>query len=148
MKPSLARPITDWLEAEDSWRAVAARADRLVTLQTLVARNFPGTPLTVAALTDGILTLRAPNAAWAARLRQSIPSMLQRLQQQAPDIMQIRIATQRRQDDRRTAVLRVPRAPIPQTALRELARLQAEDTGTPALNSALARLVARHRRAS
>lgn len=148
MKASPARPVTDWLEAEDSWRALAARADRLIALQTVVARHFPGTPLTVASLVDGTLTLRAPNAAWVARLRQSIPSMLRRLQVQAPDIVQIRIAGQRLREDRRAAVLRVPRAAIPDTALRELSRLEAEDTGTPALNSALARLVARHRRRS
>lgn len=146
MKSSLARSVTDWLDTEDSWRALAARADRLIALQTLVARNFPGAPLTAASVTDGTLTLRAPNAAWVARLRQSIPSMLQRLQAQAPDIRQIRIVAQRRQDHQRAAVLRVPRTAIPEAALRELARMQAEDTGTPALNSALARLVARHQR--
>lgn len=144
MKPTSARAASAWLEDEDSFRALAARVDRLVELQSVLAERLPRVPLTVVALDAGTLTLRAPNAAWAARLRQSTPTMLQALQERFAGIERIRFVTQRTGDD--PAPVRTPRTAIPSAALRELDRLR-EATDAPALGDALRRLVRHHRRA-
>lgn len=143
MKPASARPAADWLADESAFRELHARVDRLVALQSLLAGRFPGAPLTVVALDAGTLTLRAPNAAWAARLRQSTPTMLQALRGHVAGIERIRIVT-RRTGESTPAPMRAPRAAIPSTALRELDRLR-EHTDAPALGQAIARLVRHHK---
>lgn len=142
MKPAPARPAADWLEDESAFRALSARVDRLVALQSLLAGRFPGAPLTVVALDAGALTLRAPNAAWAARLRQSTPTMLQALRGHVAGIERIRIVT-RKTGETAAAPMRAPRAAIPSAALRELDRL-GRTTDAPALGEAIARLVRHH----
>ncbi len=146
MKPTSARHASAWLDDETGFRALAARVDRLVELQSALRERFAQAPLTVVSLDAGTLTLRAPNAAWAARLRQSTPTMLQALRARFAGIDSIRIVTQRAGEASRTPV-HAPRAAIPSAALRELDRLRA-DTDAPALGDALARLVRRHRSAS
>ncbi len=143
MKPISARPVTAWLDDESAFRALVARVDRLVELQSLLRERFAQAPLTVVALEADTLTLRAPNAAWAARLRQSTPTMLQAVRPRFAGIARIRIVTQRT-GDAAPAPAHAPRAAIPSAALRELERLRAS-TDAPALGDALARLVRRHR---
>jgi len=143
MRPAPARAAAEWLADEGAFRALAARVDRLVALQSALAARFPKAPLSVVSLDAGTLTLRAPNAAWAARLRQSAPTMLQALRDYAAGIERIRIVTQRTGDGS-AAPVRVPRAASPSTALHELDRLR-EVTDAPALEQALARLVRHHR---
>lgn len=145
MKPTTARAAAAWLDDESAFRALAARVDRLVELQSALRERFPQAPLTVVSLDADTLTLRAPNAAWAARLRQSTPSMLQTLGARFAGIGRIRIVTQRTGD---AAPMRAhpPRTAIPSAALRELDRLRAGvGHEAPALGEALARLVRRHR---
>lgn len=143
MKPTSARAAAAWLDDEAGFRALALRVDRLVELQSLIATRFPNVPLTVVTLDAGTLTLRAPNAAWVARLRQSAPTMLQALQLQFAGIERIRIVAQRIRD---TAAVpaRTPRAAIPSTALHALEQLR-RSTDAPALDAALERLVRHHR---
>lgn len=143
MKPVSTRPVTAWLDEETGFRALAARVDRLVELQSALREHFARAPLTVVALDAGTLTLRAPGAAWAARLRQSTPTMLQALRPRFAGIERIRIVTQRT-GETTPAPARAPRAAIPSAALRELERLRA-CTDAPALGEALARLVRHHR---
>lgn len=143
MKPTPARPVSAWLDDESGFRALAARVDRLVEVQAALHERFGQAPLTVVSLDAGTLTLRAPNAAWAARLRQSTPTMLQALRQRFAGIERIRIVT-RRTGDASSRPAHAPRAAIPSAALRELDRLRA-GTDAPALGEALARLVRRHR---
>lgn len=143
MKPALARAASAWLEDESAFRAVAARVDRLVELQAALARACPGVPLTVVSLDDDALTLRTPNAAWASRLRQSTPTLLQAIRGHCPQAARIRIVPQR-SGDARAAPPRTPRAAIPAPVLAELERLR-EASDAPVLQHALARLVRRHR---
>lgn len=145
MRSTPARAAAAWLDDETAFRALALRVDRLVELQSLLAARFPNVPLTVVTLDAGTLTLRAPNAAWVARLRQSAPTMLQALQARFAGIERIRIATQRTRDAA-PAPVRTPRAAIPSTALQELDRLRGS-TDAPALGAALERLVRHHRAA-
>ncbi len=143
MKPTSTRPVTAWLDEETDFRALAARVDRLVELQSALHEQFAQAPLTVVALDTGTLTLRAPSAAWAARLRQSTPTMLQALHTRFAGIDRIRIVTQRT-GDAAPARTQAPRAAIPSAALREFDRLRSR-TDAPALGEALARLVRHHR---
>ena len=143
MKPTSSRPVSAWLDDETGFRALAARVDRLVELQSALREHFAQAPLTVVALDAGTLTLRAPNAAWAARLRQSTPTLLQALRARFAGIERIRIVTQRA-GEASSSRAHAPRAAIPSAALRALDRLRA-DTDAPALGDALARLVRRHR---
>jgi len=143
MKPTSARPATAWLDDESGFRALAAKVDRLVEVQATLRERFAQAPLTVVALDGDTLVLRAPNAAWAARLRQSTPTMLQALRERFAGIGRIRIVTQR-SVDALPARAHAPRAAIPSSALRDLERLRA-GTDAPALDEALGRLVRRHR---
>jgi len=143
MKPDSARAAAAWLDDEAGFRALALRVERLVELQSLLATRFPNAPLTVVTLDAGTLTLRAPTAAWVARLRQSVPTMLQALQLHFAGIDRIRIVTQRRGDAVPPPV-RAPRAAIPSTALHALDRLR-QSTDAPALGAAIERLVRHHR---
>lgn len=143
MKPTSARAAAAWLDDEAGFRALALRVDRLVELQSLIAAHFPNVPLTVLTLDSGTLTLRAPNAAWVARLRQSTPTLLQALQLQFAGIDRIRIVAQRMRDATPTHA-RTPRAAIPSTALHALERLR-RSTDAPALGAAIERLVRHHR---
>lgn len=143
MKATSARAAAAWLDDEAGFRALALRVDRLVELQSLIAARFPNVPLTVVTLDAGTLTLRAPNAAWVARLRQSAPTMLQALQLQFPGIDRIRIVAQRIRDTA-AAPARTPRAAIPSTALHALEQLR-RSTDAPVLGTALERLVRHHR---
>ncbi|MDT3678301.1 MAG: DciA family protein [Burkholderiaceae bacterium] len=143
MKPTSTRPVSAWLDDETGFRALAARVDRLVELQSALREHFAQAPLTVVSLDADTLTLRAPNAAWAARLRQSTPTMLQALRARFAGIDRIRIVTQRAGEASRTPA-HAPRAAIPSAALRELDRLRS-GTDAPALGDALTRLVRRHR---
>ncbi|MCD6679268.1 MAG: DUF721 domain-containing protein [Burkholderiaceae bacterium] len=145
MKPTSTRPVSAWLDDETAFRALAARVDRLVELQQALREHVAQAPLTVVALDAGTLTLRAPNAAWAARLRQSTPTLLQALRARFAGIDRIRIVTQRA-GETSFAAAHAPRAAIPSAALRELDRLRAA-TDAPALGEAIERLVRRHRSA-
>lgn len=143
MKSTPARAAAAWLDDEAAFRAVALRVDRLVELQSLLAAHFPNVPLTVVTLEAGTLTLRAPNAAWVSRLRQSAPTMLQALQSRLTGIERLRIVPQRMRDAAPPAI-RAPRAAIPSAVLCELDRLRGS-TDAPALGAALERLVRHHR---
>ncbi len=145
MKPISARPVAAWLDDETTFRALVARVERLVELQSVLRECCAQAPLTVVAVHAETLTLRAPNAAWAARLRQSTPTMLQALRPRFAGIARIRIVAQRT-GDAAPAPTRAPRAAIPSAALHDLDRLRA-GTDAPVLGQALARLVRHHRAA-
>lgn len=142
-KPSSARPVADWLGAEATVRTLSARVERLVSLQARLAAGFPGVPLAVVSLDGGTLTLRTPNAAWAARARQSTPTMLAALRGECADLVKIRIVAQR-PSDAPAARPREPRAPVPAQALLELERLGSA-LANPPLEQALRQLVRRQR---
>lgn len=143
MKPA-ARPIHTWLEQESSFRAVAARVDRLVALQATLSEACPRVPMTVMSIDDETLTVSTPNAAWAARLRQLEPTLRAALQAKRAKINRIRIVPQRA-GGTSTAPARVPKQPIPAEALGALAQLRDTVEGAP-LKEALTNLLRHQRR--
>ncbi len=140
---SAARPLHTWLEQESSFRAVAARVDRLVALQATITAACPRVPMTVMSIDGETLTVSTPNAAWAARLRQLEPTLRAALQAKRAKINRIRIVPQRASGTQ-AAPARVPKQPIPTEALTALAQLRDTVEGSP-LKEALTNLL-RHQR--
>lgn len=145
MKSASARPVARWLDAEAGFRALAARVDRLVGLQARLAEACPHVPLTVMSLEAATLTIATPNAAWAARLRQMAPTLLEVLRRDCGQVSRIRIVPQRRGRPPAPAAS-APRPAVPPHALAELTRLSAAIEASP-LKQALANLI-RHQRRS
>jgi len=138
-----ARSVTSWLDAESGFRALAARVDRLVALQTRLAGACPGIPLTVVSLDEETLTVMTPSAAWAGRLRQMAPTLLALVREDCAQVSRLRIVPQRRAGGPARAA-GAPRTAVPPRALADLAQLMAGVEG-PALKQALANLIRRHR---
>lgn len=145
MKSAPARPAASWLDAEANFRALAARVDRLVALQARLAEACPRIPLVVMSLEAATLTVATPNAAWAARLRQMAPTLLEVLRRDCAQVSRIRIVPQRR-GAAPAPVASAPRPAVPPHALAELARLTAGIEASP-LKQALANLIRHQRRA-
>lgn len=142
MKPASARSVAHWLESESTFRGLAARVDRLVALQARLVEACPRVPLTVVAIDGETLTLQTRNAAWAARLRQMTPTLLDVARRDGAGVNRIRIVPQRGGIAQPPA--RAPRAAVPRQALHELERLR-QAIGAPALEQAIGRLVRRQR---
>ncbi|MGD9943087.1 MAG: DciA family protein [Burkholderiaceae bacterium] len=142
MKTS-ARPIHSWLEQETSFRAVAARVDRLVALQAAIATACPRIPMTVVSIDGETLTVSTPSAAWAARLRQLEPTLRAALEAERAKVNRIRIVPQRTGMARAEAP-KPPKRPIPSNALGELKALCETVEGSH-LKEALTNLLRRHR---
>lgn len=140
-----ARSVTGWLDTESGFRALAARVDRLVALQALLAAACPRIPMTVVSVDEQTLTVMTPSAAWAGRLRQMTPTLLTVVRQDCAQLSRIRIVPQRRTEGARRDA-GAPRAAVPARALGELAQLMADAEG-PALKQALANLIRRQRAA-
>lgn len=146
MKPATtALSVTRWLDTEAGFRALAARVDRLVALQALLAAACPRIPMTVISVDELTLTVMTPSAAWAGRLRQMAPTLLAVARRDCAQLSRIRIVPQRRMEGAARAA-DAPRAAVPAPALGELAQLMAEVEG-PALKQALANLIRRQRSA-
>lgn len=145
MKSAPARPAASWLDAEASFRALAARVDRLVALQARLAEACPRVPLAVMSLEEATLTVATPNAAWAARLRQMAPTLLEVLRRDCAQVSRIRIVPQRH-GAAPAPPAAAPRPAVPPHALAELARLTAGIEASP-LKQALANLIRHQRRA-
>lgn len=142
MKPASAQSVAHWLDGEATFRELAARVDRLVVLQARLAEACPRIPLTVVAIDGETLTLQTRTAAWAARLRQMTPTLLDVARRGGAQVSRIRIVPQRAGLAEPPA--RTPRAAVPRQALRELEQLR-QAIGTPALEQAIGRLVRRQR---
>jgi len=132
----------DWLDRSPEYRRAMQHVDKLLGIQSMLAGLRPELRLVVVSLRDGVLTLQTPNAATAARCRQSEPSIRSALLQDWPEVNAIRFVPQRAagRPDRPP----VPRRRIPPAALNGLAALEAGLEDSP-LRDALRRLVARQR---
>jgi len=132
----------DWLARSPEYRRAMQHVDKLLGIQSTLAGIRPELRLVVASLRDGVLTLQTPNAATAARCRQSEPTIRSALQDWS-EVKTIRFVPQRAagRPDRPS----VPRRRIPPAALEDLAALEASLEESP-LRDALRRLVAHQRR--
>lgn len=143
-RPPPARTAIDWLGANDAFRAASAQGARLLEFQRALDRAADGLPLTVVAFAAGVATVAARNAAAAAKLRQSEPTLRERLAAEGWTIERFRIRAEPPRWQARPAPRRV-KGTIPAAGVRAVAQLaQAVDEG--ALKEALSRLAARHRR--
>ena len=97
--------------------------------------------MTVSGLADGTLTVVVPGAAWASRLRQGEPSLVAALAREGVRVQRLKIRPRRQAEA--VAPPPAPKKPPPPEALAALAALRAE-ADAPALQQALARMLARH----
>ena len=95
----------------------------------------------VGRLDDGVLTLFADNGAIASKIKQQLPSLLEKLQQRGSEITGIRIEVQVKipSPERSTT----PKQAISPKSLASLERLDAELEESP-LKEALTNLIKRH----
>ena len=141
-RPPSVRTAIDWLDANDAFRATSLQGARLLEFQRALDRAAD-IKLTVIALVDGCATVAAGNASAAAKLRQSEPSLRERLVADGWPIERFKI----RPELPRWQV-RAPRrikGAIPASGVRSIAAL-AQDVESGPLKQALERLAARHRR--
>lgn len=136
------RSAKDWLDQSPEYRRAMQHVDTLLGIQTTLAGIRPELRLVVVSLEDGLLTLQTPNAATAARCRQSEPTLRSVLLQDWPEVKTIRFTPQRAAD--RPDRPLVPRRRIPPAALGRLDALGDSLEDSP-LRDALRRLVARQR---
>ena len=138
-----ARSAIDWLGANEAFRAASQQGARLLRFQQALDRASGGLRLTVIALNGEQATLAASNAAAAAKLRQSEPSLRERLAAEGWPIERFRIRAEPPRWLRRAPSPRI-KPPIPDDGVRAVAALaHAVDDGP--LKDALQRLAARHR---
>ncbi|MCO5119966.1 MAG: hypothetical protein M9951_10085 [Burkholderiaceae bacterium] len=132
----------DWLDQSPDYRLAMQHVDTLLGIQSTLARIRPELRLVVVSLKEGLLTLQTPNAASAARCRQSEPSIRSALLQEWPEVKTIRFTPQRTAGRPKRPF--VPKRRIPPDALGRLDALGASLEDSP-LRDALRRLVARQR---
>jgi len=132
----------DWLDQSPEYRRAMQHVDTLLGIQSTLARKHSELRLVVVSLKDGLLTLQTPNAASAARCRQSEPSIRSALLQDWSEVKTIRFTPQRAAD--RPSRPFVPVRRIPPAALGRLDALGESLEDSP-LRDAVRRLVARQR---
>lgn len=131
----------DWLRREPVLAALGEQAARLASLQAALDRCAPGLNLTVIALDRDTVVVGTRHAAQAARLRQTLPTLVAGLNQAGWPVNQIRIRPRWQSEPARPP--RLVREGPNAGAVASL-RTLSESVTTPALKTALARLVARH----
>lgn len=96
VKAPKARDAADFLRSNSALSAILPAASRLVTLQLECAAILPGMfrSCEVLHLGEGQLTLRTPNAALAAKLKQSLPKLQDQLVLRGWQVNTIRIKVQ------------------------------------------------------
>lgn len=134
----------DWLDQSPDYRRAMQHVDTLLGIQSTLAGIRPELRLVVVSLKDGLLTLQTPNAATAARCRQSEPSIRSALLRDWPEVKTIRFTPQRTVDRPDRPLVPKPKRRIPPAALGKLDALGASLEDSP-LRDALRRLVARQR---
>jgi hypothetical protein len=128
--------------------AVLPAAARLASLQQDCRRNLPVAlqGCRVLKLEDGALTVSAPNAAAAARLKQTLPSLQEKLNQSGWSIESMRVKVQMTATHEKPAT--PVKKPLPSQALASLAELHQHiaQSGNQELTAALATMLKRHRK--
>ena len=142
-RPPSVRSAIDWLGANDAFRATSQQGARLLEFQQALDRAAGSIKLTVIALADGCATVAAANASAAAKLRQSEPTLRERLATDGWTIERFKIRPQLPRWQARPA--RRVKGTIPASGVRSIAVLAQHVEDGP-LRHALERLAARHRR--
>lgn len=144
---SVCPAAADFLRDDGKMAGVLPTAARLIALQKSCKQNLPqlfGT-CEVLRLEDGLLTVSAPNAAAASRLKQTLPLLQEKLSASGWQINAIRVKVQvGRMPERPPAVLQKP---LPPQALSALAALndQLAPSGNENLKKALCDMLGRHK---
>ena len=136
------RTAIDWLGTSEAFHAASQQGARLLEFQQALDRATGGVRLAVIALADGCATVAAGNASAAAKLRQSEPSLRERLAADGWYIERFRIRAELPRWQTRPP--RRIKGTVPAAGVRSIAALaQRVDDGP--LKQALQRMAARHR---
>lgn len=92
--PAPARQASHWLDDDDTYRAVRDAARRLLAIQRDLDALAPSLRLRILAWRGDELWVDAPNAAMAARLRQTEPSLREGLLGKGWQVSRIRYRSQ------------------------------------------------------
>ena len=139
-----AHKVDFYLTGSDRLQSLFSQAQALLRLQRIFAEIAPASlarSCKVASMEQKILVLFADNGAIAAKLKQLLPSLLARLQQNGVEVTALRVEVQALQVPQRAQ--KTPHAELSGAALGSLKDLSAGLAESP-LKSALERMVARH----
>lgn len=140
-----AHKVDFYLTASDRLQSLFNQAQALLRLQRIFAATAPASlakSCKVAAMEQKTLVLYADNGAIAAKLKQSLPSLLARLQLNGVEVTALRVEVQALQVPQRAK--KNPHAELSDAALGSLKGLSAGLAESP-LKTAIERMVARHK---
>ena len=141
LRPAPARQASHWLDDDETFRAVRDAARRLLAAQRDLDALAPSLRLRVLAWRGDELWVDAPNAAMAARLRQTEPSLREGLRDRGWQVSRIRYRSQPGQVTAAPAA--APRR-IPAAGLAALAGLRETIAPDHPMQRALADLLRHH----
>jgi len=141
LRPAPARQASHWLDDDDDYRTVREAARRLLAVQRDLDALAPSLRLHVLAWRGDELWIDAPNAAMAARLRQTEPSLRAGLLGKGWQVSRIRSRSQPGQAV--AAPLPAPRR-IPAAGLAALAGLRDAIAPDHPMQRALTELLRHH----
>lgn len=87
-----ARHLMAALSDNPEMRDLGARLALMLAVRDCLARGWPDLPLTPVSVRDGVLRLATPNAALAAKCRQSAPSILLAVRRVYPEVEEVRFS--------------------------------------------------------
>ncbi|UCE32383.1 MAG: hypothetical protein JSW68_05610 [Burkholderiales bacterium] len=140
---STARSAHDWLRLDSTVEDLIQSQRRLLELQALLDNRFPHLALRATRLAPQAVTLLAPSAAAAAKARQSIPRLIDALQQAGWQISRIKIRPQREHFGAQAPVFKV-KPELSSVAVDALRHFGAT-VNDQALANAIHRMIERHR---
>lgn len=147
-KPQESSGVGAFLEGNDKISALLPAVKRNIALQKECAGALPALfeRCEVMQLNAGMLSISAPNAALATKLKQQLPKLQEYLTQRGWQINAIRIKVQvRRSFEKAAPQKQIALSPPALNALDELGRELPDTPQNASLRDALARLVRRHR---
>lgn len=142
--PEPSQSIGHWLRAEPALRALVESSATLLRLQHELVRNCGEPDLVVLRLQGGTLTVQAPSAAVAAKLRQRAPSLCSHMSKSGWQVVALKVKP--RLAAPAAEARAIERRELPGSALTALDQLRAAVNDAD-LRASLARMIDRHRRA-
>lgn len=142
------RALITFIQAEPALKPLLRRFSELNYVQRLYTQSVPASLAKlgqVASIRDGTLTILAENGAAAAKLKQVLPEIAQKISQQLHQHIELRVNVQVDPLVRKTEPSHRRKAPMSQNAIQSLRKL-ADDLRPSPLKEEVALLIARQTR--
>jgi hypothetical protein len=144
-----ARSLNNFIQAEPALKPLLRQLSELRYVQTLVSQALPPSLAKlgqVGSFRDGTLVLIAENGAAAAKLKQVLPELIDKISQQLQKLIEIRVSVQVDLLTQQKEPKRHRKPPLGHAAIQSLRKL-AEDLAPSPLKDEVALLVSRQTRA-